>query len=91
MDNCTEFVSSILQLHFIYIYLLLTLKEIFQPQTSSIYFIVILNANRWNEWLKIVVENNLMSTVYSVQLVLITKTHVDNSISYNTEMFTRRT
>jgi len=32
-----------------------------------------------------------MFTVYSVQFVLITKTHVDNSISWNNETFIRRT
>ena len=59
--------------YFIYIYLLLTLTEIFPPQPSSIYFIVIFNINRWNVWLKIVVEDKSMFTVYSVQFVLITK------------------
>jgi hypothetical protein len=87
--NCTEFDATILQLHFFYIYPLLTLKDIFPPQPSSIYFI--LNLNRWNIWLEIVVEDKSMFRVYSVQLVLITKTHVDNSISSNTGTFIRRT
>jgi len=32
-----------------------------------------------------------MFTVYSVQFFLITKTHLDNSISWNTGTFIRRT
>jgi hypothetical protein len=91
MENYTEFDASILHIHFMYIYLLLTLKEIFPPQPSSIYFIVILNLNRWNIWLKIFVEHKWMFTIYSVQFVLITKTHVYNWISWNTETFIRRT
>ena len=73
IKDSTEFVASILQLHLLYIYLLLTLKEILPPQPSSFYFIVILKLNRWNIWLKIVVENKVMFTVYSVQFVLIKK------------------
>ena len=91
MENCTEFDASVLQLHFLYIYLLRTLKELFQPQPSSIYIIVILNLNRWNIQLKIFVEHKRMFRVYNVQFVLITKTDVDNSISWNTETFIRRT
>ena len=60
MENCTAYVMSNLQLHFIYryIYLLLTLKEIFQAQPSVIYFIEYLNCNRSNIWLKTIVGLN---------------------------------
>ena len=90
MANCTEFDASVSQLHVLYINLLLSLKGIFAPQLSSIYFIVNLNLNCWNLWLKMFVEHKWMFTVYSVQFVLITKTHVDNWISWNTETFIRR-
>ena len=69
MENCTDFDMCILQLHYLYryIYLLLTLKEIFPPQPSVIYFTVNLNCNRSNIWLKIVVGLNkyLELTVFS--------------------------
>ena len=80
-----------LQLYFLYIHLLLSLKEIFPPQLISIYFIVNLILNRWNIWLKIFVEKKWMLTIYRVQFVLITKTHVDNWISRNSGTFVRRT
>jgi len=63
------------------------MKEIFPPHPSSIYFTVNLNRNRSNMWLKIVVDIKSIFRVYSVQLVLIKKTHVDNSISWNIGTF----
>jgi len=48
MENCAEYDASILKLHCLYIYPFETLKGIFPPQLSSIYFIVNLNLNRSN-------------------------------------------